>query len=164
MANAIGIQRGISGLGMNEYKQLRAKGVMAGRNDKVNGRVFQSGVTRSIQAGEAEIYTRRFSFFVEDSIATALAPFSKLPITESMKDQMLGLVHDFFEQLLSSNNKSASRIRGYDVDAKSGNTPELEDAGIFVIKYAAEMIPIANTIVQQAQVGYGVLDITRLQS
>lgn len=163
MSLALGIQRGVAGLGVNEYKLMRAKGIMGPRNDKTNGRIFQSGVTRSLQDGEREIYTRRFSFFVEDSVATILLPFSKLPMTESLKDQMLGRVHDFFDDLLSERNPAAARIRGYNVDAKSGNTPELSNAGIFVIKYGCEMVPLANTIVQAASVGYGVLNINQLQ-
>jgi hypothetical protein len=162
MSLALGLQRGVTNLGINEYKQLKAKGIMAPRNDRTVGRIFQSGVTRSVIDGEREIYTRRFSFFVEDSIAQALVPYSKELLTESLKDKMVGSVHDFFDVLLSENNKSASRIRGFSVDAESGNTPELDAAGVFVIKYAVEMLVIANTIVQQANIGYGVLNVQQL--
>jgi hypothetical protein len=162
MAPIIGIQRGVTGLGINQYKQLKAKGVMALRNDRDNGMIFQSGVTRSLIAGEKEIYVRRFSFFVEDSIASALAPYVKELMTEALKDQVTGLVTDFLDDLLSVGNKSAARIKGYALDPKSGNTRELAGSGIFVIKYTIEMLDIANTIVQQASVGLGLLEIETL--
>lgn len=162
MSLAIGIQRGVSGLNINAYKLLKSKGIMGPRNDRDSGRIFQSGVTSSLLPGEAEIYTRRFSFFVEDSVAAFLAPYSKEPMTEALKDKILTALHDFFEELASSNNKTASRIRGFSVNGKDGNTAELSNAGIYVVQYAVEMIPIANTIVQQASVGYGVLNVQQL--
>lgn len=162
MALTIGIQRGVTGLGIEAYKALKRSGVMGPRNDRQVGRIFQSGVTRSLIAGEKDINVRRFSFFVEDSVAAFLLPFSKEPVSEQFKDQITTGLHGFFAGLASVPNKSAARIRAYLVDAKSGNTPATEQAGIFVVKYAVEMIPIARTIVQQARVGLGVLDITEL--
>jgi hypothetical protein len=162
MSTAIGIQRGVTGLGIGQYTQLKAKGIMAPRNDRTAGMIFQSGVTRSLNAGEKEIYTRRFSFFVEDSIAAALVPFTKELLRETLKDRIVGIIHDFFDGLLSELNPSAARIAGYAVDARSGNTAELSNAGIYVVKYQCEMITVANTIVQQASVGFGVLNIDQI--
>jgi hypothetical protein len=160
MALTLGIQRGVTGLGIEAYKALKRSGVMGPRNDRQVGRIFQSGVTRSLQAGEKEINVRRFSFFVEDSVAAFLLPFSKEPVSEQFKDQITTGLHGFFMGMASVPNKGAARIRAFIVDAKSGNTPATEQAGIFVVKYAVEMIPIARTIVQQARIGLGVIDIT----
>lgn len=162
MSLVLGMQRGAPELDMNVYKQLRAKGVMAPRNDRDTGWQFQSGVTTSQRPGEKEINTRRFSFFVQDSVAAFLAPFSKEPMSESLKDQIVGAFHDFFDDLLSEQNRSRARIRAYAVDPRSANTPELEEAGVYVVKYEVEMIPIANVIVQQASIGYGVIDVQNL--
>lgn len=162
MTTAIGIQRGVTGLGIGQYKQLKAKGIMAPRLDRSAGVIFQSGVTRSIQAGEKEIYTRRFSFYVEDSIAQFLVPFTKELMTESLKDRIVGVITDFFDGLLSVAIPSAARIRAFEINARSGNTKQMNDAGIFVVQYSAEMILVANTIVQQANVGFGVLQIDQL--
>lgn len=163
MASAFSIQRNVSGLGIGQYTQLRAKGVMAPRLDRDSGMIFQSGVTRSLLAGEHEVYTRRFSFYVEDNVASFLAPFSKEVLTEALKDDIVGALHDFFDGLLSPNNTATARIRGYEVDPVGGNTEQLGNAGVFVVQYSVEMRLIANTIVQQASVGYGVLNIAQLK-
>lgn len=162
MANTLGMQRGISNLDVNVYKQLKAKGVIAGRNDRKVGRIFQSGVTRSIVPGETQINVRRFSFFVQDTLADLLIIFTKELLTESVKDQIVGIHVDKFEEWLSTNNPKAARIAGYEVDPKSGNTPELEDAGIYVVKHSIEMLATADNIVLQSEVGYGFLRITEL--
>ena len=162
MSLALGVQRGVTGLGIGEYKALKRTGVMALRNDRQVGRIFQSGVTRSLLAGERDINVRRFSFFVQDSVAAFLLPFSKEPISEGLKDRIVGALTDFFELLLSRNNPAAARIRAYRLDPKSGNTQATEAAGIYVVKYAIEMIPIANTIVQQTNIGLGVIDVQQL--
>jgi hypothetical protein len=125
--------------------------------------IFQSGVTSSLLPGESDVNTRRFSFYVEDSIAAFLTNFTKEPLTDPLKDGIVGGIHDFFDGLLSANNPAAARIRGYSVDAKGGNSKQTNDAGIFVVKYKCEMIAIANTIAQQATVGLGVLSIEQLQ-
>lgn len=163
MQPVLGIQRGVTGLGIGQYKQLKAKGVMAPRRDRRLGTIFQSGVTRSITAGEREIYTRRFSFFVEDNVTQFLDPFAKELMTESLKDKIVGALTDYFDGLLSPLNSSAARIRAYSLDAVGGNTKQLNDAGVFVVIYAVEMLLIANTIVQQANVGFGVLNVAQLQ-
>lgn len=158
----VSIQRGVTGLGIGQYTQMKSKGIMGPRLDRTAGMIFQSGVTRSIIDGEKEVYTRRFSFFVEDSIAAALVPYTKELLTESLKDKIVGAIHDFFEGLLSEQNPSAARIRGFSVDPKSGNTAQLGNAGIYVVKYNCEMIQLANTIAQVANVGFGTLTIDQL--
>lgn len=162
MANTLGMQRGITGLGVNEYKQLKAKGVIAGRNDRKVGRIFQSGVTRSIVPGETLINVRRFSFFVQDTLADLLMIYTKELLTEEVKDQIVGIHVDKFEEWLSTSNPKGQRIAGYEIDPKSGNTPELEDAGIYVVKHTIEMVATADNIVLQSEVGYGFLRITEL--
>lgn len=162
MSQAIGIQRGVTGLGIAQYKQMKAKGIMGPRLDRQAGVIFQSGVTRSLTAGEKEVYVRRFSFFLQDSIALFLTPFTKELLTPKLQDDIVGAFHDFFDGLLSEQNAAAARIRGYSVDAKKGNTIELTRAGIFVVTTETEMIPVANTIVHQSSVGFGVLNIAQL--
>jgi len=162
MGLALGIQRGVTGLGIEAYKALKRSGVMAPRNDRTVGRIFQSSVTRSQIDGEIEINVRRFSFFVEDSVAAFLLPFSKKPMSEQLKDDVVGGLTGFFEGMAKPINKKNARIRAYQIDARTGNTKEMNRAGIFVVKYAVEMIPIARTIVQIANVGLNVLEIKQL--
>lgn len=152
MQPVLGIQRGVSGLGMAQYIRLRAVGIMAPRKDRTVGMIFQSGRTTSLASGETEINRRRFSFFIEDNVTEDLAPFSKEPLSDALKDLAVSRLHDRFGALLD-----ARRIRAYLVDARSGNTQQLEEAGIFVIQYKVEMNPIAKTIVQDASIGLGVI-------
>lgn len=161
MSSALKIQRGVTGLGIGQYTQMKAKGVMGPILER-SGMVFQSGVTRSTTNGEREIYTRRFSFEVQDAVTVFLDPFTKEVMTESLKDQIVGAFHDYFDAKLSQQNPSAAVIRAYLVDPTGGNTQQLEDAGIFVVIYKVEMLPIANTIVQQASVGFGVLQVAQI--
>ena len=164
MAQTLGIQRGITGLGINEYKRLKAGGVIAMRNDRRVGRIFQSGVTRSVIPGQQLINRRRFSFFVQDSLADLLMIFTKEPLTESLKDRIVGVHVDFFEGLLSPENPRAARIAGYSLDPKEGNTPEMTDAGIYVVKHTVEMLATADNIVLVSEVGYGFLRVADVQA
>lgn len=152
MQPVLGIQRGVSGLGMAQYIRLRAVGIMAPRKDRSVGMIFQSGVTTSLASGETEINRRRFSFLVEDNVTEDLSPFSKEPMSDALKDQVVNRLHDRFGGYLDN-----KRIAAYSVDARSGNTQQLNDAGIFVVQYKIEMIPIAKTIVQDALIGLGVI-------
>jgi hypothetical protein len=166
MASTLGIQRGVDPavLDLNYYKRAKARGVVSVRNDRTAGRIFQSDVTRSITPGETIMRRRRFSFFVQDSLAVTLAPLSKELLTEDLKDHILTAHVDFFDGLLSSNNPTAQRIRGYSLDPNSGNTDELEAAGIYVVIHTVEMVNTADDIVLLSQVGYGVLSISQLSA
>jgi hypothetical protein len=156
MSVVLGIQRGAPVLSIGQYTQMRGKGIMGPRNDRTSGVIFQSGVTTSLVAGQKDINRRRFSFFVEDSVAAFLDPFAKEPMSEGLKDRIVTALHDFFDPMVGA------RIRAYSVDAKGGNTPQLTNAGIFVVRYAVEMIAIAKTIVQQASIGLGVINVQQL--
>lgn len=160
MSPILGIQRGVTGLDMNSYIYLKSKGICAPRMDRKVGPIFQSGVTSSIIAGFKNINRRRFADFIEDTVSDALLPFCKLPVDANLRDGALGQVDEFLNTLLSPNNPSAQRISGYTLDDKSGNTPALSALGIYVIIGKVEMMPMADFIVFQAQVGNGVLDVT----
>lgn len=164
MANTIGIQRGVSGLDLNYYSLAKARGLCSGRNDRSAGRIFQSDVTRSLNPGETLIRVRRFSFFIQDTLAQALMPLSKEPLSEELKDTIITTHIDFFEQLLSRKNPAGQRILAYTVDPNSGNTPELNEAGIYVVIHSVEMLPTADDIVLQSQVGYGVVQVSQLNA
>lgn len=152
MSAVLGVQRGVSGLGIDEYKRLKAVGIMAPRKDRTVGMIFQSGVTTSLISGERDINRRRYSFFLEDSVASFLDPFAKEPMSEGLKDRIVGAIHDFLGAQIDG-----ARAAAYSVDPRGGNTKELSNAGIFVVRWAVEMTPIAKTIVQIADVGLGVI-------
>lgn len=167
-ANApiLGYQRGVDTrlLEIGYYTLAKSRGVCSIRMDRAAGAIFQSDVTSSLTPGEQLIRRRRMSFFIQDSIATALLPFSKELLTERLQTDIIGAHVDFFETLLSRNNPRAAAIRGYVLDTTSGNTEEGLAAGVFVVIHRVEMLPTADVIVIQSDVGYNVLSVQELQA
>jgi len=156
MSSVLGFQRGVSGLGLNEYTALRAAGIMALRMDRTAGAIYQSGITTSLTSGEKNINRRRMADFIEDSLAERLVQFSKLPQTQQLKDGAVGEADAFMLELLSPNNPSAQRIDAYQIDDKSGNTPSLAAKGIYVLIVRARLTPTSDFIVLQCEIGENV--------
>lgn len=152
----LGFQRGVSGLGINEYVAMRRVGIAAVRMDRTAGPIIQSGVTTSLTAGMKNINRRRMADFIQDSVAQRLVAFNKLPMTSQLKDGAVGEVDAFLSNLLSPNNPAAQRISSYLIDDKSGNTPAMEAQGIFVIISKVRTTPTADFIVVQHEIGEGV--------
>lgn len=157
-APILGIQRGVdvSQLSMGAYINLRANGVAALRIDRRTGPIIQSGITSSLTSGQKNINRRRMADFIEDSCAGRLVQFTKQPQTQQLKDAAVGEIDAFLDSLLSPNNPAAQRIAAYQIDDKSGNTPELEAQGIFVIIIRVRTLATADFIVLQAEVGENV--------
>lgn len=160
MAPVLGFQRGVSGLGINEYKQFRSKGVAALRIDRTAGPIFQSGITSSLVSGEKNINRRRMADFLQDSLSQRYVQFAKQPLTDALKDAIVGETDAFLNDLLSPNNPPAQRISGYLIDDVSGNTPDLEAKGIFVVITKVRTLATADFIVLQSEVGENVVVTT----
>lgn len=156
MSTVAALQRGLPTLGMAEYMQLRAAGICGLRFDRTSGFIFQSGVTSSLISGMKNINRRRMADFIEDSVAQRLVQFTKLPLTPSLKDTITGEIDAFLNGLLSLNNPAAQRISGYTIDDVSGNTPDLESRGVYVVIAKVRTLATADFIVLQAEVGEGV--------
>jgi hypothetical protein len=156
MAPVLGFQRGVENLSMNQYMVLRQRGVCALRMDKTAGPIFQSGITSSLVSGEKNIARRRMADFIQDSISQRMVQFSKLPLTQQLKDTAYGELDAFLFDLQSPNNPAASRIAAYEIDDVSGNTPDLEASGVFVIIVRVRLTPTADFIVLQTEIGEGV--------
>jgi hypothetical protein len=163
MQTILGYQRACPVLGMNEYIALKAAGVCAMRMDTDVGPIFQSGITTSLISGTTNISRRRMADYIQDSITQILQPFSKLPLTNQYKDSAITNVDAFLNNLLSLNNPSQQRITAFQIDDKSGNTPQSLAAGIYVIIVRVQLTPTANYIVLQSEIGEGVV-ITTPQS
>lgn len=160
LAPVIGYARAVPSLDINAWKLLRSRGIAGIRIDKTVGPVFQSGITTSLVSGKKNIARRKMADFIEDSLAQALKPFAKLPMSEQFKDGVLGQADDFLTTLLSPDNPTAQRIVGYVLDGKGGNTPSSESKGIFVIIVRVRTLSSADFIVIQAEVGEGVVVTT----
>jgi hypothetical protein len=141
-------------LGMNEYIRFRDRGICALRNDRTVGFILQSGITTSL--GLKNINRRRMADFIEDSLARRYVQLVKLPLTNALKDILLSETAAFLEELKSPNNPVAQRIVDYTVDGKSGNTPELEAKGVYIIIVKVRTLATADFITLQAEIGEGV--------
>ncbi len=157
LAPILGLQRGIVTLELDDYSYMKSRGICALRMDQTVGPVIQSGITTSLVEGRKNINRRRFSYFVQDSMAARLSHFSKLPVNQNLKDGTYGELDAFCSELLSPDNPAAQRIDGYLIDDKSGNTPSMTAKGIHVIIVKIRMTPTADYIVLQAEVGENVV-------
>ena len=156
LAPVLGVQHGVANMVMADYVALRSKGIAALRMDRAVGPIIQSGVTTSLTSGQKNINRRRMADFLEDSLAGLYADFVKLPLTNSLKDAIVGETNAFLIGMQSPNNPPAQRIVGFVVDPKSGNTPELEAQGIFVVVVKVRTLATADFIVLQASIGESV--------
>lgn len=157
----LGFQRGLTDkLNMNHYIQLRSKGIAAPRIDRSAGPIFQSGITTSLTAGQKNINRRRMADFIEDSIAIRINQYVKLLLTDDVKDSAVSEIEAFLTELRSPDNPPAQRIADYAVDRVSGNTPQLEAQGIFVIIVQVRTLSTADFIVLQFEIGEGVTPTT----
>lgn len=156
LSGVLGFQRGAPNLTMAEYIQFRASGIAALKMDRVSGPIIQSGITSSLTSGEKNIYRRRMADFIQDSCADLLDPLSKLPQTQQRKDDATAAVESFLSGLLSENDPSAQRISDYNVDSVSGNTPELEALGVFVLVITVRLLSTMDFIVLNATIGENV--------
>jgi hypothetical protein len=156
MAPVVGFARGTPRLAMPEYVALRSAGVVGLRFDRVSGPIFQSGVTTSLESGRKNIFRRRMADFIQDSLADALNPFSKLPASESRNDSVITEIIAFLDELKSPDAPEASRITDYSVDTISGNTPARRALGIFVIIVRVKLTPTDDFIVLQTDIGESV--------
>lgn len=162
LAPVLGYATNVPNLGINEFKLMRLRGIAGIRMDKTVGPIFQSGITTSLVSGQKNINRRKMADFIEDSIAQAVKPFSKLPLSNQLKDSVLGQVDDFLSELLSPDNPTRQRINGYIVDEKSGNTPQSEAKGIFVLIVKVRTLSTADFIVLQFEIGEGVVVASQL--
>lgn len=156
LAPVLGFQRGVTRLEESQYINLRARGVSALKIGRTIGPVIQSGITSSLVSGQKNVFRRRMADFIQDSLALALLPFSKLPLTIANKDNAVAEVDTFLGQLLSEENTAAQRIEAYEVDDTSGNTPSLTAQGIFVIIVRVRLTPTSDFIVLQTEIGENV--------
>jgi hypothetical protein len=148
----------VKGMGLNDYEAFKAAGIAAGR---IVGGVagIQSGVTSSVVAGETEISLRRMSYYVQDSLAEGLLPYSKKLPTIARKAGAFGMVKDFMKGLLGGPESSAQRIDSYSIDAKKANTPTSVAAGIFRMKVRGKTLRSMDDIVLDCEVGPNVVTV-----
>lgn len=154
LASIAGFQSGnLPSFTMSDYTLFKQYGVAALRFDRAGVKTFQSGITSSLTANQRNINRRRMADEVQDNLAELYEKFSKLPLTTALKDQIDTETVAYLNGLLSPQNPAAQRIEGYLVDSKSGNTPQLNAQGIYVVIVKVRIRGTADDIVIQSEVG-----------
>jgi len=162
LSPVLGPARGTPKLDINAWSLMRSRGISGIRIDKTVGPVFQSGITSSNIAGKINIARRKIADYIEDSLAQALKPSCKLPMSNQMKDTATSQVVGFLEQMLSADNPAAQRIASYLVDDKSANTKASLAKGIFIIIVKVQSLASADFIVIQCSIGEGVVTTSQV--
>jgi hypothetical protein len=162
LASVTGYGRGIPDLQMNDYIALKAAGVAALFIDPgTNQPEIESGVTTSLVSSEVDIAGDRMADYIEDSIAIAMKPYSKLNQTTQLIETEFGEIVAFLEGLKSPNNPAQQRIVDYAVDPTSAQTADLTAAGITVFVVQVTLLQSQKNFVLQTSIGAGVVITNR---
>lgn len=142
---------------IDNYKAFKAAGIAALRRDpQIAEWIFQSGVTSvdpTASPSLVNIKRRRMADFIQDSLAAIAKRFNKKLSTTERVDSLIGELTDFLALLLSETNPAQQRIAAYSVDPTSGNTPQLQGTGIFVVIVAVQLLDSLDFIVLQTTIG-----------
>ena len=157
LATILGQQRGAPVLTRADYEIMKAAGICGIRIDRATGPVFQSGVTTSLVSGRTRISRRRMADFIQDSLARQYNLYVKQLLTDDVKTALISETDAFLASLKSEAVPRQQRISDYSVDATSGNTPEQEAAGIYVLAVAVRLLSEADNIVLLSNIGESVV-------
>lgn len=158
MLAVLGVERGnpdVQAMEMADYVAFKAAGIAAlFMEDGVA--TIQSGVVDvdpASFANIANIARRRMADYIQDSLAVALKPFVKKLATRDRRALCLGVVDDFVAGLAAVGNKTAQRIDSYQLDGKSGNTPEALARGVFRMILRVKTLSSLDVIVLDTTIG-----------
>lgn len=161
LASVAGTQRGLPFLGIDEYTLMRSRGIAGLRISPTTKKPeVESEVTSSLDPAKKYIHRRRMSFYIQDTLALALAPYKDLPVNEQFRADVLIVHVHFFEDLLQPNQPERARIAAYALDDVSGNTADAQAAGAFFVSHFVELLSIAHNIVIGSTVGNGILSVS----
>ena len=156
LSTILGQQRGAPVLTKADYEVMKAAGICGIRIDRSSGPVFQSGITTSLVSGRTRISRRRMADFIQDSLARQYNLFVKQLLTDDVRTAILSETDAFLAGLQAQATPQFQRISAYSVDGTSGNTPEQEAAGIYVVTVAVRLLSEADNIVLLSSIGENV--------
>lgn len=145
----------VQNLDIGDYEDFKAAGIVALRLDDGDV-IFQSGITSvnpAVNPQQKNIARRRMADYIEDSLAPRVNAFSKQLSTLDRRGSIIGEIGGFLKGLESPSNPSAARIAGYTIDAKTLNTPDVLDAGLFKIRVRVKTFPSLDVIVLDCTIG-----------
>lgn len=140
--------------GRTFYQEMKAAGIVSFNVDRQGNKCGYSAVTTSLTAGKEPIEQRRFSDYLQDSIAGYLASYKDKPLSEANMDGARFAIEEFLGGLVRS---GALEADSYLVDVDSVNTPTNLALGIFYILVKVRRTPSAKYIVLLTQIGTSVV-------
>lgn len=151
---------------IGDYINFKANGICAAKFSS-GTLIFQSGVTSVnplTYPALAPIHRRRMADYIQDSIATALDPYSKQLMTIALRQAVTLTVRQFMIGLVSPTNLNLQRIAGFFLDSKTPNVAPAggvspTSLGIFRLLLLATTLPSMDDIVLDTQIGDGVVTV-----
>jgi hypothetical protein len=156
LVTILGQQRGAPVLTKTDYEVLKAAGICGIRIDRTSGPVFQSGITTSLVSGRTRISRRRMADFIQDSLARQGNLYVKQLLTDDVRTAILSETDAFLASLRAEATPQFQRIAAYSVDGTSGNTPEQEAAGIYVVAVNVRLLSEIDNLVLVTSIGESV--------
>lgn len=140
------------------YDLLRAAGISPFQIVEGLGTILRGCVTTSITSGLTEVFRRRMTDYIVDSLASRWSYFVGLPLdielaTQTMGDNTAGLIGET-QQFLSG--LAPKRIARYAVDQYSQSAQADIDAGTWIIAISVKLWSAMNEIVLVGNIGEGV--------
>jgi hypothetical protein len=161
MVSILGLEAGnadVQDMDINDYKAFKRAGIAALRMHEGTA-IIQSGKTSvdpAVNPNLQNINRRRMADFIQDTLAVRLNSFSKKLNTILRRKLVIGEIEGFMTLLLSPNNEAAQRIDGYNLDPRSGNTPDTLAAGLYRLILKVRTTPSMDVIVLETVVGESV--------
>ncbi len=142
------------GLTIQNYIAFKGDGIIAPRQDRVAGFVFQSDVTSvnpDTQPNLVDAKRRFMGDFIIDSIGDIAQNYVKKLNTPIRRRALQSAINGFLEQLLSPNQPEGSRIADFNV--VDDTTEEQRAQGIQIYDIAVRIFPSLDVIVLRTTIG-----------
>lgn len=154
LEDAYNKEEGGTGLTINDYIDFKASGIIAPRNDRAAGLVFQSDVTSvdpATQAALSDAKRRFFGDFIIDSLSDIASGYVKKLNTPARRRALLSTINAFLEVLKSPNSPETSRLEDYGVLDET--SPDLRAQGFQILAVAVRQYASMDSIVYRTTVG-----------
>ncbi len=168
--NALGLEdaynKELGGIGLtiDNYISFKASGIIAPRNDRSAGLVFQSDVTSVNPATQPQLVDAKRRFmgdFIIDSLSDIATSYVKKLNTPIRRRAFQSALNSFLEQLLSPNQPEASRIEAFNV--VDDTTADQRAQGFQIYNVAVRIYPSMDYIIFRTTIGTTV-DVSEIGS
>lgn len=146
------------GLTIDDYKSFKLNGIIALRNDRTSGFVFQSDVTSvdpQIDTAKIDANRRFFADLIMDTLGTIGVKYSKKLNTPKRNRALIQETRGFLRLLQSPNQPETSRLHSFEVF--DDTTDAQFELGVVFVVVKVKMFPTMKAIVFHTEVGTSVV-------